>query len=84
MVMILDLETTGLDPHADDAAILMVGWLDTESGTPTVLHLASKHPDPEVWVPRLHEHLKDFPPVQGGKSFDMSNLVGDFLKKGKD
>ena len=28
--------------------------------------------------------LKDFPPVQGGKSFDMSNLVGDFLKKGKD
>ena len=28
--------------------------------------------------------LKDYPPVQGGKTFDMSNLVGDFLKKGKD
>ncbi|MCH2219477.1 MAG: sulfatase-like hydrolase/transferase, partial [Dechloromonas sp.] len=28
--------------------------------------------------------LKEYPPVQGGKTFDMSNLVGDFLKKGRD
>ena len=28
--------------------------------------------------------LKDYPPVQGGKTFDMSNMVSDFLKKGKD
>jgi hypothetical protein len=30
-------------------------------------------------------HLKtlaDFPPVQGGKSFDMSNVIEDFVKKG--
>jgi arylsulfatase len=26
--------------------------------------------------------LKEYPPVQGGKSFDMSNVVGDFLSKG--
>ena len=75
MVMILDLETTGLDPHADDAAILMVGWLDTESGTPTVLHLASKHPDPEVWIPRLQKHLAGFPPVLGHNiKFDLKWL----------
>lgn len=28
--------------------------------------------------------LKEYPPVQGGTSFDMSNLVGDFLNKGRD
>ena len=28
--------------------------------------------------------LKEYPPVQGGKSFDMSNMVSDFIKKGKD
>ncbi len=27
--------------------------------------------------------LKDFPPVQGGKSFDMSNVVADFIQKGQ-
>ena len=32
-------------------------------------------------------HLKtlvDYPPVQGGKSFDMSNVVSETLKKGRD
>lgn len=28
--------------------------------------------------------LQDYPPVQGSKSFDMSNLVGDAIAKGKD
>ncbi len=27
--------------------------------------------------------LSDYPPVQGGKSFDMSNVVEDFIKKGQ-
>jgi len=27
--------------------------------------------------------LKDYPPVQGGKSFDMSNVVEEFIKKAK-
>jgi len=27
--------------------------------------------------------LKDYPPVQGGKSFDMSNVVDEFIKKAK-
>ena len=26
--------------------------------------------------------LQDYPPVQGSKSFDMSNIVGDTLSKG--
>lgn len=33
------------------------------------------------------EHIKtlqDYPPVQGSKTFDMSNLVGDAIAKGKD
>lgn len=32
-------------------------------------------------------HLKtlaEHPPVQGGKSFDMSNIIDDFMKKGND
>ena len=28
--------------------------------------------------------LQDYPPVQGGKTFDMSNLVGDAIAKGND
>lgn len=28
--------------------------------------------------------LKEYPPVQGGASFDMSNLVAEFLKKGRE
>jgi len=31
-------------------------------------------------------HLKslaDYPPVQGGKSFDMSNVVDEFIKKSR-
>src|SRR4029453_17167140 len=34
----------------------------------------------------LEEHLKtlgQFPPVQGGTSFDLSNVVGDFLEKAR-
>jgi arylsulfatase A-like enzyme len=34
----------------------------------------------------MNEHLKtlaDFPPVQGGKSFDMSNIVQEFIRKSK-
>ena len=27
--------------------------------------------------------LKDYPPVQGGKTFDMSNVVEEFVKKGR-
>lgn len=27
--------------------------------------------------------LREYPPVQGGKTFDMSNMVGDFLKQGR-
>ncbi len=33
----------------------------------------------------MAEHLQtlaDYPPVQGGASFDMSNVVEDFLSKG--
>jgi arylsulfatase len=35
---------------------------------------------------RIGEHLKtlaEYPPVQGGTSFDMSNIVGDFLRRSK-
>ena len=34
----------------------------------------------------MGEHLKslaEYPPVQGGKSFDMSNVVADFINKAK-
>jgi arylsulfatase len=34
----------------------------------------------------MKEHLKtlaQYPPVQGGKTFDMSNVVEEFIKKGK-
>jgi len=34
----------------------------------------------------MEEHLKtlaDYPPVQGGTSFDMSNLVQDFLRRSR-
>ena len=34
----------------------------------------------------LEEHLKtlaQYPPVQGGTSFDQSNVVGDFLEKAR-
>jgi arylsulfatase len=27
--------------------------------------------------------LEKYPPVQGGKSFDMSNIVDEFINKGK-
>ena len=36
---------------------------------------------------RMNAHLKslaEFPPVQGSKSFDMSNVVEEFLKKGRE
>jgi hypothetical protein len=35
----------------------------------------------------MKEHLKtlaEFPPVQGGKSFDMSNVVEQFMSRGHD
>jgi hypothetical protein len=35
----------------------------------------------------MKEHLKtlaEYPPVQGGKTFDMSNVVEQFLSKGRD
>jgi arylsulfatase len=34
----------------------------------------------------MTEHLKtlsQYPPVQGGKTFDMSNVVEEFINKGK-
>jgi hypothetical protein len=34
----------------------------------------------------MNAHLKtlgEYPPVQGGKSFDMSNAVQEFVKKAK-
>ena len=34
----------------------------------------------------MAEHLKTlaaYPPVQGGKSFDMSNVVDEFIKKAR-
>ncbi len=33
----------------------------------------------------MQQHLKtlaDYPPVQGGASFDMSNIVQEFMSKG--
>jgi hypothetical protein len=30
-----------------------------------------------------YETLADYPPVQGGKSFDMSNVVEEFVKKAR-
>ena len=35
----------------------------------------------------MKEHLQtlaEYPPVQGGKSFDMSNVVEQFMKRGHD
>jgi hypothetical protein len=35
----------------------------------------------------MNEHLKtlaEYPPVQGGKTFDMSNVVEQFMKRGRD
>ena len=35
----------------------------------------------------MAEHLKtlaEYPPVQGGKSFDMSNVVQQFMSHGRD
>lgn len=35
----------------------------------------------------MQSHLKtriDYPPVQGGKSFDMSNVIDQVVKKGND
>jgi arylsulfatase len=35
----------------------------------------------------MQEHLKtlaEYPPVQGGKSFDMSNVVEQFMSHGHD
>ena len=34
----------------------------------------------------MNAHLKslaEYPPVQGGKTFDMSNVVDEFIKKGR-
>lgn len=34
----------------------------------------------------IEAHLKsraEYPPVQGGKSFDMSSVVDEFIKKGR-
>ncbi len=36
---------------------------------------------------RMQAHLKtlaEYPPVQGSKSFDMSNVVEEFMKKGRE
>ncbi|WP_186756021.1 arylsulfatase [Echinicola salinicaeni] len=44
-----------------------VSWLIQPMGTLMGEHLQS---------------LAEYPPVQGGKSFDMSNVVDDFIKKG--
>ncbi len=43
-----------------------VSWLIQPMGTLMGMHLQS---------------LADHPPVQGGESFDMSNVVEDFLSK---
>lgn len=68
----LDIETTGLNPWADDAAILMVGWADDDD-KPTILHLADTHPDD--WVDRLRTHLSDSPPIVGHNvKFDLKYL----------
>ncbi|GAA5494457.1 N-acetylgalactosamine-6-O-sulfatase [Rubritalea halochordaticola] len=45
-----------------------VSWLIQPMGELMAAHLKS---------------LKDYPPVQGGKSFDMSNVVDEFIKKSK-
>lgn len=60
---ILDIETTGLNPWADDAAILQVAWADDDEA-PIVLHLADKYPDGE-WQARLQRVLADCPPIIG-------------------
>lgn len=45
-----------------------VSWLIQPMGELMAAHLKS---------------LADYPPVQGGKSFDMSNVVDEFVKKGR-
>lgn len=44
-----------------------VSWLVQPMGQLMAAHLKS---------------LAEYPPVQGGKSFDMSNVVEDFINKG--
>lgn len=44
-----------------------VSWLIQPMGVLMNQHLAT---------------LAEYPPVQGGTSFDMSNVVGEFLEKG--
>jgi len=68
----LDLETTGLDPFAPDAAILMLGYADND-GRPRVHHLADLHPDD--WQDRLKAVMADCPPVVGHNvKFDLKWL----------
>lgn len=62
VVRVLDLETTGLDPFAPNAAILCAAWAD-DDGRPVVMHLADTHPDD--WQTRLHNALSDCPPIIG-------------------
>ena len=49
-----------------------------------LLHPSLKHPGPDHMGQLMAEHLeslREYPPVQGGKSFDMSNIVEEFTKK---
>ena len=63
-MLFLDIETTGLNPRAKDAAVLMVGILgDKTEDEPRVFHMASKHP--ETWKARLRKLCGKLPPVVG-------------------
>lgn len=63
-MLFLDIETTGLNPRAKDAAVLMVGVLgDKPEDEPRVFHMASKHP--ETWMARLVKLCGKLPPVVG-------------------
>lgn len=63
-MLFLDIETTGLNPRAKDAAVLMVGVLgDKPEDEPRVFHMASKHP--ETWRARLVKLCGKLPPVMG-------------------
>ena len=63
-MLFLDIETTGLNPRAKDAAVLMVGILgDKSEDEPRVFHMASKHP--ETWRQRLVKLCGKLPPVVG-------------------